>query len=122
MCAQTFMCAKRSRFKHLGMPTVAAAVAVLMTATPAAAGLFGSKPKPAAIQAKPAATPATALAAKAEANPPARKATAEQRTAAERLDPLARAAFWGREVQADPTDVEAGVSLSKALRAMERYE
>ena len=31
---------------------------------------------------------------------------------AERLDPLARAAFWAREVETDATDPEAGVGLS----------
>ena len=53
---------------------------------------------------------------------PPRKATAEERAAAERLDPLARAAFWGRESQIDPTDPVAGVRLSAALRAMGQYD
>ncbi len=121
MCAQTFMCARGFRFKHLAAPTAAAALAALLSATPASAGLFGSKPKPAAAVAAAPATPAAAPAAKAQAKP-ARKSSPEDRAAADRFDPLARAAFWGREFQADPTDAEAGVALSKALRAMEQYE
>ncbi|QUD90838.1 pilus assembly protein TadD [Phenylobacterium montanum] len=49
---------------------------------------------------------------------PPHKASAAERDAAERLEPLARAAFWGREVDIDPTDVVAGVKLSSALRAV----
>ena len=50
------------------------------------------------------------------------KATPEQRAEIERLDPLARSAFWAREVDADPTDTDARLKLAKALRAMGRYE
>lgn len=50
------------------------------------------------------------------------KATAEQRAEIERLDPLARAAFWAREVDADQTDNEARLKLAKALRALGKYE
>jgi Flp pilus assembly protein TadD len=50
------------------------------------------------------------------------KATPEQRAEIERLDPLARSAFWAREVNADPTDTDARLKLAKALRAMGRYE
>ncbi|MBO9707040.1 MAG: pilus assembly protein TadD [Caulobacter sp.] len=51
-----------------------------------------------------------------------RKASAEQRAAAQRLDPLARAAFWAGEFDNDPTDQQAGVALSQALRALGRYD
>ena len=39
-----------------------------------------------------------------------------------RLDPLARAAFWARELEIDGRDVEAGVGMSQALRQMGRNE
>lgn len=71
----------------------------------------------------PAATPAAALSpeAPAAAAQPLPRATAEERTAAARLDPLAQAAFWGREVERDPTDAEAGLGMARALRAMGQY-
>ena len=47
-----------------------------------------------------------------------RKATAEERAEAERLDPLARAAFWQREADVDPQDITAGLKLSQALRGI----
>jgi len=66
-------------------------------------------------------TPATETKT-AEAPAPPRKATPQERTEADRLDPLARAAFWAREVDVDPRDVAAGVSLASALRAMGRNQ
>jgi Flp pilus assembly protein TadD len=51
-----------------------------------------------------------------------RKATAAQRAEARRMDPLARAAFWGGEFESDNRDVEAGVALTQALRALGRYD
>lgn len=51
-----------------------------------------------------------------------RKATAEQRAQAERLDPLARAAFWSNEAIIDPGDAEAGVKLASALRGLGRND
>ncbi len=92
----------------------------LLAAPPAAArGLFGGRkeaPKTTA-PATPAATAATTAAATKAA-----RATPEQRAAAERTDPLARAAFWARETDIDPTDAEAGVRLAVALRALERFD
>lgn len=89
-----------------------AGAALLLGAAPARAGLFGpSKAAPA----KPAA------AAAAVAVPPA-KADAARRTAAERLDPLARAAFWAHEHDVDPADATAGVRLAAAVRALGRYD
>jgi Flp pilus assembly protein TadD len=38
------------------------------------------------------------------------------------MDPLARAAFWGGEFENDNRDVEAGVALTQALRALGRYD
>jgi Flp pilus assembly protein TadD len=70
----------------------------------------------------PVATPAPAAAAPAaKPLPPRRKATPEERIAAERLIPLARAAFWARETDVDPTDQVAGVRLAAALRALGQY-
>jgi Flp pilus assembly protein TadD len=53
---------------------------------------------------------------------PRAKATPAQRAMAERAAPLARAAFWAREVEIDPADVEAGVGLSQALRMLGNYD
>jgi Flp pilus assembly protein TadD len=71
-------------------------------------------PAPAAAPAQPA-SPAAAPAAP-------RKATAAERAEAERLDPLARAAFWAHEVEVDGRDVQASVRLAVALRALGRNE
>jgi Flp pilus assembly protein TadD len=60
--------------------------------------------------------------ARPAAAPKPLKATAEQRAEIERLDPLARAAFWAREVDADQTDSDARLKLAKALRALGKYE
>ncbi len=68
----------------------------------------------------PAAAPIAVSAPKAA--PPLVKATAEQRAEADRMDPLARAAFWGREADADPRDLLASVKLAKALRELARYD
>jgi len=62
-------------------------------------------------------------AATAPTPPPAPvKATAEQRAEAERLGPLARAAFWAREVDIDPTDFDARLKLARALRALGKFD
>ena len=68
-------------------------------------------------------SPPPSASAKAPAAPaaPPRKATVEQRAQAERLDPLARAAFWAHETDADPADATAGVRLAAALRALGQY-
>ena len=98
--------------------TVPAALLALAAAGSADAGVFkrGKKAdataEAAAEKKKPAAEPKAA---------PPRRATAQERVVAERLDPLARAAFWGREFETDPRDLEAGVALSAALRTMGRY-
>ena len=94
---------------------LAAALALGAAASPAFA-LFGNSKPAAPATAKPA--DATAA---AEANK-ARKATPEERAEAERLEPLARATFWSREVQVDPTDADAGIKLARALRALGQYD
>jgi Flp pilus assembly protein TadD len=105
-------------------PAATAAVIGLIAAAPAHAGLFGpKKPAPAPTAAAPAAQDQGQPQAPAQAQPaPPRKATAEERAAADRLDPLARAAFWAREADIDPRDGEAGVKLARALRDLNRNE
>lgn len=49
------------------------------------------------------------------------KASPKERAAAMRMEPLARAAFFNREFERDPLDVEAGLNLSEALRALDRH-
>jgi len=87
--------------------------------------LFAFAATPALAGSPPSATPAASTApAPAKPAPPPKptKATPEQRAEIERLDPLARAAFWAREVDADQTDADARLKLAKALRALGRYE
>jgi Flp pilus assembly protein TadD len=88
-------------------------------ASPALAWGLGKPAAPAATQ--------TASQAAATAQSPAKpaapaKASAQDRAAAERLDPLGRAAFWASQVDADPKDAEAGVRLAGALRLLGRYQ
>lgn len=72
---------------------------------------------------------APALAAQPAAAPPAApsgpalrvKAAPAQRAEAARIDPLARAAFWARELEIDGRDIEAGVGLAVALRQLGRF-
>jgi Flp pilus assembly protein TadD len=91
----------------------AAAVMIAMSASsPAHAGLFGGRKSDAKAEAKKA---------EADAAKP-RKATAQERQTADRLDPLARVAFWSREMQVDPTDAEAGVKLAAGLRQLGRFD
>jgi Flp pilus assembly protein TadD len=65
------------------------------------------------------ASPSAPAAAQPKQSP---KATPEERAEAERLDPLARAAFWAHVVDNDPRDTDAGVKLAKALRALNRFD
>ena len=104
----------------LALPLAALAAAAVASATPAAAflGLGGKSAKPAT----PAANAAPAKTAPAKTEAKVRKATPAERAAADRLDPLSRAAFWNREADVDPTDLAARVSLASALRALGRYE
>lgn len=87
-------------------------------ATPAQAWPFGRRdPAPAQSEAAPAAAPSESAAA-----PARRPATAAERAQAQRLDPLARAVFWGREVEVSPQDVEARLALARTLRELRRFE
>lgn len=89
------------------MPAIAATILTL-AATPALA-----------------AWPVTSTVAMPAATPPApllrAKASLAQRAEAGRIDPLARAAFWARELEIDGRDVEAGLGLAVALRQLGRY-
>lgn len=92
----------------------AATAAGLALAPPAHAFLGFGKRAPASPQqqaVKPAEKPPA----------PARRANLAERAAAERLEPLARAAFWGHEAERDPTDAQAGVAFASALRALGRF-
>ena len=66
--------------------------------------------------------PAPAAAKPTPPRPPRPKATPQERADAERLQPLARAAFWAHEINVDPVDQVAGVRLSSALRALGQYD
>lgn len=63
-------------------------------------------------------SPATAQQAGGSRTP----ASAEDRAAYGRLDPLARSVFWAREMELNPADPVAGVRLAEALRQMGQYE
>jgi Flp pilus assembly protein TadD len=110
-------------FRKLAL--TAAAVAFAVSAQPAAASIFGGRnkaaePPPAQPAAKPPAMrslPGSQIQAP-QAAAPRRKATPEERAIAERMEPLARAAFWSREVEVDPSDSAAGVKLAQALRLL----
>ena len=98
MGSLSFMCLK--------LAFAATAVMTLAVAAPALA--WGPKPSPAPAPAASNGQPA--------------KAGAEDRAAAERMDPLGRAAFWSSQFAIDPKDIEAGLRLSAALRAIGRSE
>jgi Flp pilus assembly protein TadD len=100
------------RRKRCRKPARVAIALIALALAPAAAGAADAPSKTVNATAAPAA-PAT---------PPApRKATPEQRAQADRLAPLARAAFWAHEVDVDPADAVAGVRLAAALRALGQY-
>ena len=62
------------------------------------------------------------IAAFAQGAPAPVKASPEARRLVDAEEPLARASFWKRELQADPRDLEAGLKLSAALRAIGQYD
>jgi len=96
--------------------TLAIAVTCLcLAAAPALA-----KTHPASSNAAPAAAPTSGPASGAA--PMALPPTAQERAEADRMDPLARAAFWAHAVDLDPRDAAAGVKLAKALRELSRFD
>lgn len=111
------MCRKRALAATAQMLTPWLGAAALLASSPAFA--LGAKPAAPAPAQAPAAAPAKALAAPPA---PAPKATAEVRAEADRLEPLARAAFWASQVDADPKDPEAGIKLAASLRTLGRYD
>ena len=98
--------------------------ALLLAALPVAARADAPTSAPGQTVPTPSATAKTAQAKPVQAATPAppKKASAEQRAEAERLEPLARAAFWGNEVAVDPRDVQAGVKFAASLRALGRND
>jgi Flp pilus assembly protein TadD len=98
-------------------PLLAAGLGLtLLAAAPASAWPFGG------ANATPSSTPATGKQATPTTPPAPQKASPEQRAAAQRLEPLARAAFWQHEANIDPKDSEAGIGLASALRALGRND
>ncbi|WGM40454.1 pilus assembly protein TadD [Caulobacter sp. NIBR1757] len=110
------MCPKRVLAATVLIP------AVLMMASPAAAWPFGGKKEAAAPAAAPAPAAQAPVQPAAARTPAPTKATPAQRAEARRYEPLAAAAFWGREVELDPRDVEASIALSQSLRTMGRFQ
>ena len=49
-------------------------------------------------------------------------ATEDQKTAAERADPLTRARFWAGEYEKEPENIETAKYFAKALRAIQSHE
>jgi Flp pilus assembly protein TadD len=93
--------------------------AMLPKAATALALVFAiSAPAFAADAPKPQPSPAAKTAAAA----PSLKLTPAQRAEADRLEPVARATFWAKVFDADPTDEDAGVRLAVALRNLKRFQ
>jgi Flp pilus assembly protein TadD len=96
-----------------------AATALCLLGAPA---LAAKAPAPAPAAPQPAIQP---IGGPAQAQPPVappRKPTAQEVAEIERLEPLARAAFWAHQVDSDPRDAVAGVKLARALRDLGRYD
>ena len=83
----------------------------------AAAGCASSTPK--APPPPPAASADPVAQAMADASAPA---TADQIAAAERADPLTRAAFWNEEYRKDAGNLQTTISLLRALRGIDSYD
>jgi Flp pilus assembly protein TadD len=99
------MCRKRA----LAATALIGAALSLAAVAPVQARSKDADPALAANPKTPAATPPAQ---------PRRKATPQERAEADRMEPLARAAFWAREADVDPTDTVAGVHLAIALRVL----
>ena len=66
--------------------------------------------------------PAPPAAPGAQSPPASKPASPADRAAADRMEPLARAAFWSGELSKNPTDAEAGVKLALAMRQLGRFQ
>lgn len=104
-----FMCRKRALLATVLGPVLASGVWM------AASAHAADKPAPSAPPSASGAAPAAAPEAP-------RKATPAERAELRRADPLTRMAFWSTQVERDGRDIEAGVGLSQALRALGRYD
>lgn len=91
-----------------------------MVLTPSKALAWGAKSAAPAPAPAPSQTPSKTAAA--QPDQPRAKASPEVRAAADRLDPLGRAAFWAAQVNVDPKDAEAGTKLASSLRAIGRNQ
>lgn len=99
-----FMCRKRALLATVLAPLLASSLSLASTVHAA------DRPAPTAPVAAPAAPAAP------------RKATPAQRAEVQRADPLSRAVFWANQFENDDRDLEAGLGLSQALRALGRYD
>jgi tetratricopeptide (TPR) repeat protein len=106
--------------RKLALTATALMLPLLLAASPA---LAWGPTKPALPPGAAPPAPAPAVSAKADPSKAGgSKADLQDRAAAERLDPLSRAAFWASQVDTDPKDAEAGVRLAAALRTLGRYQ
>ena len=88
---------------------LATVAALTLIAAPAAA-------RQATTPAPPQTPAQTTVQTPPQAAVPRTPATAEQRAAYDRMDPLSRSVFWATQQEINPADAEAGVKLSRALR------
>lgn len=93
-----------------------------MTALAATVVCLAAFPAFAAEPAAPPAAPQAAAASSEDAPPAPTKASPQARAEADRMDALARAAFWANEADVDPRDLEASLKLSRALRELGRWD
>jgi Flp pilus assembly protein TadD len=97
----------------MSMKSLFFAVGLALAATPVWCAGISAPQAPAATPAnQPSRTPPS----------PPRKPTAEERAEADRMGALARAAFWGHDLEVDPRDVEGAIKLAKALRELSRFD
>jgi Flp pilus assembly protein TadD len=93
-------------------------LAAVLSAQPAAAGLFGGKKTEA-----PTIVPPPGQSNFGDSNADTyRKPTGAEVQKALRGDPLSQVAFFTTQFEHDPTDAQSGLHLSDALRALGRYD
>lgn len=114
------------RFAPVVSPLLSALLVTGLMVPVSAHALFGKKKKDEATQAEPvsqagSAMNPTTLLPVAPTVPGWVRASAEERQAALRADPLTQAAFFSNQFDHDPGDYEAGVHLSNALRTLGRF-
>jgi Flp pilus assembly protein TadD len=101
--------------------TAASLSALLLAATSVLAQTQTNSTTPQAVAGQVTGSRGETPAAKAAAAAP-RRSTAAERAAAERLDPVSRAAFWAGEANMDESDSFAGVKLAASLRQLGRFD